>query len=161
LFQSIAGDGRQVGVHVVLSADRVGAVPTALAARISGPALPVPSALASDLVASLDYPMTANGHGLRKLVPEPAGGLLGVDEAMIRALAGRGRRPVTELADPHHLADTDPDWAGGDMARLRELTPSLMRPAFGLLPPMPGPVTAAVRTGLDTLTEWASKLNPL
>ena len=28
-------------------------------------------------------------------------------------------RPVSELADLHHLADTDPDWAGGDWLRAR------------------------------------------
>jgi hypothetical protein len=52
------------------------------------------------------------------------------------------------------LADTDPTWAGGDTFRIRKLassiTPSFARPALALLGVVPGPVAAAVRTGLDT-----------
>jgi hypothetical protein len=64
-------------------------------------------------------------------------------------------RPVNGLDDPHHLADTDPMWAGGDTLRLQRLaaavTPSFVRPALGLLGAVPGPVAGAVRTGLDRL----------
>ncbi len=54
------------------------------------------------------------------MVPDPPGGLLDV-EAAIRLALGPGnsaaeRAPVDALADPHHLADTDPQWAGGDAA---------------------------------------------
>ena len=55
-------------------------------------------------------------------MPDPPGGLLGVDDAIALALAGRSNdppRPVNALADPHHLADTDPVWAGGDALRIR------------------------------------------
>ena len=122
---------------------------------MTGAVLPVPGGLASDLVESLDYPMMASDNGLRELVPDPPGGLLGVDDAISRALASRRPLPVDMLADPHHLADTDPTWAGGDTLRIRQLaspiTPSFVRPVLGLLGMVPGPVAAAVRTGLDAL----------
>ncbi|MHA3019910.1 NAD(P)H-binding protein [Mycobacterium sp. BMJ-28] len=128
-------------------------VPTALASRVSAAALPVPGGLAADLTASLDHPMTAAGLGLRGLVPDPPGGLLTVDDAIGRSVATPGRRPVDRLADPHHLADTDPDWAGGDVARIRALTPWIARPALVLLPLLPGPAAAALRTGFDFLAD--------
>ncbi|PRC48352.1 NAD-dependent epimerase, partial [Mycobacterium sp. ITM-2017-0098] len=57
------------------------------------------------------------------------------------------------LGDPHHLADTDPEWAGGDTLRLQKLagvvTPPFVRPVLGLIGFVPRPVAAAVRTGLD------------
>ena len=72
------------------------------------------------------------------------------------------RRPVDELADPHHLADTDPDWAGGDALRLRRLacavTPSVVHPVLGLIDEIPGPVAAAVRTGVDTVLGLVPKV---
>ena len=117
--------------------------------------LPVPGGLASDLVESLDYPMMASDAHLRDVVPDPPGGLVGIDDAISRSLASRRPRPVDELADPHHLADTDPMWAGGDTLRIRQLasavTPPLVRPVLGLLGVVPGPVAGAVRTGLDTM----------
>jgi uncharacterized protein YbjT (DUF2867 family) len=128
-------------------------IPTALASRVSALALPVPGGLAADLTASLAHPMTAAGPGLRDLVPDPVGGLLTVDDAIRRSIATRTRRPVDRLTDPHHLADTDPPWAGGDMSRIRELTPSIARPALALLPLLPGPATAALRTGIDVLAD--------
>jgi hypothetical protein len=130
-------------------------VATGVASRVSSVVLPVPDGLAADLTESLDHPMTAAGAGIRHLVPDPPGGLLGVDEAIRRSLAGKRRRPVNALADPHHLADTDPQWAGGDRARIRQLAgavlPSATRPALALLGLLPGPVAGAVRSGLDTM----------
>ena len=86
-------------------------------------ALPVPQGLAGDLVESLDHPMLASDTGLRDRVPDPPGGLLGVDDAIALALADGSHRPrpVNALADPHHLADSDPIWAGGDALRIRRL----------------------------------------
>ncbi|MFI2840565.1 NAD(P)H-binding protein [Mycolicibacterium neoaurum] len=138
----------------------VGPVPTVLASKVSALALPVPGSLTADLTASLDYPMVATDAGLRERVSDPDGGLLGVDESIRRSLTRHRRRPVNDLADPHHLADTDPDWAGGDSARIRELTPSIVRPALGVLAPLPGPARATVRTGLDVLAEIAAKVDP-
>ncbi len=126
-----------------------------LLSTVTGAVLPVPSGLAADLVESLDYPMMATGDGLRGLVPDPPGGLIGVEEAIRRAVLSAPPRAVDDLADPHHLADTDPDWAGGDALRIRQLagavTPAAVQPVLGLIDAVPGPVAAAVRTGLDTV----------
>ncbi len=128
---------------------------TSAASWVTAVVLPVPDGLAADLVESLDYPMQASGTGLRDLIPDPEGGLLSVEEAIERALSNRRPRPVNALADPHHLADSDPAWAGGDALRLRRLaaivTPSIARPGLGLVDVVPGPIAGAVRTGLDIL----------
>jgi hypothetical protein len=126
--------------------------------------LPVPGGLAADLVESLDHPMMASEARLRDLVPDPPGGLLGIDDSISRALSSDRRRPVNALADPHHLADTDPPWAGGDAVRIQQLaravTPSIARPALGLLGLVPGPVAGALRTGLDTLISFTPGSKP-
>lgn len=146
---------------------RVPRVDTAVAALITGIALPVPHGLAGDLVESLDYPMVASGGGLRDRVPDPPGGLLGVDDAIALALADQSchpPRPVNALADPHHLADSDPAWAGGDALRIRRLaravTPPIARPALGLVDIMPGPLAGALRTGLDIVITLTPKVHP-
>ena len=137
-------------------------VNTALASWITALALPVPEGLAADLVESLDHPMQAAGSGLRDLVPDPPDGLLPVDEAITRALSSRRPLPVNALADPHHLADSDPAWAGGDTLRLRRLagrvTPSIARPGLALVDAVPGPVAGALRTGLDMLITLTPKV---
>ncbi|MFV8050146.1 NAD(P)H-binding protein [Mycobacterium sp. 48b] len=124
-------------------------------ARVSAAALPIPDGLATDLITSLDHPMSAAREGIRTVVPDPPGGLLGVDEAIRRAVGPDDlpaeRRPVSSLADPHHLADTDPEWAGGDAARIRQLTPGFVRPVLGMIPPIPGPLAAVLRSGLDVV----------
>jgi len=139
-------------------------VPTGLLSRVTAVALPVPGGLAADLVESLDHPMMASDDGLAGLVPDPPGGLVGIDDAISRALSSRRRLPVNALADSHHLADSDPDWAGGDVSRIRQLaakvTPAFSRPALGLFNAMPGPAAAALRTGLDTLIGLAPKGMP-
>jgi uncharacterized protein YbjT (DUF2867 family) len=136
---------------------------TAVASRITAIALPVPEGLAADLVESLDYPMRASGTGLRELVPDPPGGLLPTEEAITRSLSNRRPRPVDQLADPHHLADSDPGWAGGDSLRLRRLaaivTPSIARPGLGLVDVVPGPIAGALRTGLDILITLTPKVH--
>jgi uncharacterized protein YbjT (DUF2867 family) len=100
---------------------RVPGFHTAVTARVLAYTLPVPFGLAGDLVDSLDHPMVASVSGLRDRVPDPPGGLLGAEDAIALALAGRSDppRPVNALADPHDLADTDPEWAGGDPLRVR------------------------------------------
>lgn len=142
----------------------VGRVDTGLASLVTGVALPVPQGLAGDLVESLDHPMVASVSGLRDRVPDPPGGLLGTDEAIAAALADREARPVNALADPHHLADTDPAWAGGDALRIRRLaravTPPVVRPTLGLVNFVPGPLAGALRTGLDILLALTPKVRP-
>ena len=126
-----------------------------LVSQVAALFVPVPGGLAADLVKSLDHPMTASNDGLRSLVSDPPGGLVSLEDAIRLSLSSQRTLPVDRLADPHHLADTDPDWAGGDVARLRKLaamvTPSHARPALGLLGAVPGPVAGWWRTGLDTL----------
>jgi uncharacterized protein YbjT (DUF2867 family) len=138
-------------------------VGTALASRVTAIALPVPDGLAADLVESLDYPMRASGSGLRDLVPDPPGGLLPIEDAITRSLSNRRPRPVDALADPHHLADSDPSWAGGDALRLRRLagmlTPSIARPGLGLVDAVPGPIAGALRTSLDILITLTPKVH--
>lgn len=144
----------------------VGRVDTALASLVTGVALPVPLGLAGDLVESLDHPMVASVSGLRDRVPDPPGGLLAVDEAIALALADQSKRPlpVNALADPHHLADTDPAWAGGDALRIRRfacaITPSVARPTLRLVNVVPGPLAGALRTGLDILSTLTAKVRP-
>ena len=129
--------------------------------RMTAAMLPVPGGLASDLVESLDHPMMASEARLRDIVSDPPGGLLSIDDAISRALSSDRPRPVNQLADPHHLADTDPRWAGGDAMRIRQLaravTPAVARPALGLLGLVPGPVAAALRTGLDIVINLVPK----
>jgi hypothetical protein len=137
-------------------------VDTTVASWVTAVALPVPDGLAADLVESLDHPMQAAGSGLRGLVPDPPGGLVPVKEAITRALASRRPLPVNALADPHHLADSDPPWAGGDALRLRRLarlvTPSIARPGLALVDAVPGPIAGALRTGLDMLIALTPKM---
>ena len=87
-------------------------VDTGVVSWMTAAMLPVPGGLAADLVESLDHPMMASEARLRDLVPDPPGGLLDIDDAISRALSSDRPRPVNALADPHHLADTDPSWAG-------------------------------------------------
>ncbi|OBH08294.1 MULTISPECIES: NAD(P)H-binding protein [unclassified Mycobacterium] len=144
----------------------VGRVDTALASLVTGVALPVPPGLAADLVESLDHPMVASVSGLRDRVPDPPGGLLGIEDAIALALAGSGcrPRPVNALIDPHQLADSDPAWAGGDALRIRRLaravTPAVARPTLRLVNSVPGPVAGALRTGLDLLFALNAKVRP-
>jgi uncharacterized protein YbjT (DUF2867 family) len=132
-----------------------------LVSQVAALFVPVPHGLAADLVESLDYPMTASNDGLRGMVPDPPGGPVSIEDAIMLSLSGHQRLPVDRLSDPHHLADTDPEWAGGDVTRIRNLasmvTPSIAQPALGLLCAVPGPVAGWVRTGLDTLIGLAPK----
>jgi uncharacterized protein YbjT (DUF2867 family) len=139
-------------------------VDISVVAWMTAAVLPVPAGLASDLVESLDHPMMASDSRLRDVVPDPPGGLVGIDEGISRALSSGQPQPVNALTDPHRLADTDPAWAGGDTLRIQQLarpiTLPIVRPALGLLAAVPGPVAAAVRTGLDTLVNLVAKASP-
>jgi hypothetical protein len=138
-------------------------IDTTVASWVTALALPVPEGLAADLVESLDYPMEASGRGLRDLVPDPPDGLLSIEHAISLALSNHRPRPVNALADPHHLADSDPAWAGGDALRLRRLayivTPSIARPGLGLVNVVPGPIAGVLRTGLDILITLTPKVH--
>lgn len=130
-------------------------VPRGIVGRLAGAAVPVPSGLAADLIESLDHPMTASDTVLGDYVPDPPDGLTSIDDAVAAAVSSPAPRPVDQLADPHHLADSDPLWAGGDALRLRQMagavSPAGARPALGLIDAVPGPVAGVLRTGLDML----------
>jgi uncharacterized protein YbjT (DUF2867 family) len=139
-------------------------IDTSVVSWVTSAVLPVPGGLAADLVESLDHPMMASDQNLHGLVPDPPGGLIPIDHAISLSLSSHRARPVNALADPHHLADSDPVWAGGDVLRLQRLacmvTPPIARPALGLLSAVPGPVAGAVRTGLDLLVNLTPKVPP-
>jgi uncharacterized protein YbjT (DUF2867 family) len=139
-------------------------VDTSVVSWMTAAVLPVPGGLASDLVESLDHPMMASEARLREFVPDPPAGLVCIDEAISRSLSSDRPRPVNDLADPHHLADTDPSWAGGDALRIQQLarliTPPFVRPALRLLGSVPGPVVAAMRAGLDGAINLVPKASP-
>ena len=136
-----------------------------LMSRVAGTIVPVPTGLAVDLIESLDYPMTASGSLLSAVVPDPPGGLTSIDDAVDASVASRRPQPVDRLADPHHLADSDAQWAGGDALRIRQLlrpwTIPIARPALALWSSVPRPLTGAVRTGLDLLVGLVPKENPV
>lgn len=95
---------------------------TAVMSRMASLLLPLPAGVTADLFASLvDTPMTATRQPLRSHVRDPRGGLTTADDAIAWALSSRSPRPVNALIDPHHLADTDPLWAGGDVLRIQRL----------------------------------------
>ncbi|MGV9713134.1 NAD(P)H-binding protein [Gordonia sp. NPDC003424] len=98
---------------------RIPHVSARIAGRVAGLLVPVPTSLTADLVTSLDHPMHASEHAIRDLVPDPPGGLTSMREAVHRAVHTPAPRAVDALGDLHHLADTDPEWAGGDLMRLR------------------------------------------
>ena len=102
-------------VALPLSDWQQGLLPKALVARLAGVLVPVPTGLAADLIGSLDHPMTASDPLLRHYVPDPDGGLTSIEDAVAASLSGRSPLPVDVLEDPHHLADSDPEWAGGDV----------------------------------------------
>lgn len=132
-------------------------IPKSLTAWVAGNVVPVPTGLAVDLIASLDHPMTASGDLLRDIVADPPGGLTPIDEAIAASVTSPRPRPVNELADPHHLADSDPTWAGGDQLRLHRLlgciTPDIARPALSLIAAVPKPLAAVARTSLDLVVQ--------
>ena len=96
--------------------------------------------------------------GYNEVTRSPAG--FPADSLTAHPLAGKWS--AAEIV--HHLADSEPPWAGGDAARIRQLaravTPPIARPALGLLRLMPGPVAAALRTGIDALINLVPKPSP-
>ena len=108
-------------------------VPRASSAGWPGAAVPVPNGLAADLIESLDHPMTASDTVLGDYVPDPPDGLTSIDDAVAAAVSSPAPRPVDQLADPHHLADSDPLWAGVTRSVApdgRAVSPAGARPAL-------------------------------
>jgi uncharacterized protein YbjT (DUF2867 family) len=90
-----------------------GWVPERLAALVMGPLIPVPTELVADLVQSLSTSMISDDPTVKVHIPDPAGGLTSLRQAITRALQPPAAPADSdELSDPVTLADTDADWAG-------------------------------------------------
>lgn len=85
---------------------------------------PVPYTLARRLVASLKNEVVARNDDIRRLIPDPPGGLTTFDRAVSLALAKiKDARVDTRWSDaslpgsPSEPLPTDPSWAGGTLYR--------------------------------------------
>ncbi|MCH5644998.1 NAD(P)H-binding protein [Gordonia sp. ABSL49_1] len=99
---------------------------TRLAGMVTARIVPVPTGLTADLVTSLSQPMAAGERHIRDLVPDPPNGLTSMKDAVAASVHTPYPRPICDLTDPHHLADSDPDWAGGDLMRARRRVGSIV-----------------------------------
>jgi uncharacterized protein YbjT (DUF2867 family) len=93
-----------------------------LSAHWVGVITPVPAALARPLVESLRNEVVAREHDIARWIPDPAEGLIGLDEAISLALTRIREADVTtrwtNAATPGAPSDplpSDPDWAGGSL----------------------------------------------
>jgi len=136
-------------------------VPTALAGLVIGKIIPVPDALADDLVGSLHNTMTTSEQAILDIVGEPHGGRTTIEEAMRRSVQGTVGTPpgVRALKDPLRLAATDAAWCGGDALGIRRYgVAASSGQTWGLLESLGArnflyswPVAAVVRTNLDVV----------
>lgn len=80
---------------------------------------PIPGALASPLIESLRHDMVCREHDIAGFVPDPPGGLLGVDRALelalrrIRDADVETRWSTAAWPLEHEPIPTDPQWTGG------------------------------------------------
>lgn len=81
LLQSIAGDGRSVGVHLVLSADRPGAVPSSLNSAIQ-------RRLVLRLATDMDYSVLDTANDVLTAASPPGRGLMDECEVQVAVLGG-------------------------------------------------------------------------
>ncbi|ORI15831.1 NAD-dependent epimerase [Rhodococcus sp. 1163] len=140
---------------------RTPGVPTGLAGRVIGKIIPIPDALAEDLVGSLHNTMTTSEDRIVDVVGEPEGGRTTIAEAMLRSVQGRVGTPpgVSELKDPLRLAVTDAAWSGGDASVIRRYgVAASSKPTWDLFESLGArsllyswPVAAVVRTNLDVV----------
>jgi len=93
-----------------------------LSAHWVGVITPVPSAIARPLVESLRNEVIAREHDIAAYVPDPPGGLIGLDRAVELALTKVREADVatrwtdaSTLGAPSEPLPTDPDWAGGSL----------------------------------------------
>lgn len=80
-FQSIAGDGRSVGVHIVLSADRPGAVPSSLNSAIQ-------RRLVLRLTSDMDYTVLNTADDVLTAASPPGRGIMDECEVQVGVLGG-------------------------------------------------------------------------
>ncbi|MGA9872749.1 MAG: NAD(P)H-binding protein [Rhodococcus sp. (in: high G+C Gram-positive bacteria)] len=136
-------------------------VPTGLAGRVIGKIIPIPDALAEDLVGSLHNTMTTSESRIVDIAGEPEGGRTTIEEAMHRSVQGSVGTPpgVRALKDPMRLAVTDAAWSGGDALGIRRYgIAASSGQTWGLLESLGArkvlyswPVAAVVRTNLDVV----------
>ncbi len=140
---------------------RTPGVPTGLAGRVIGKIIPIPDALAEDLVGSLHNTMTTSEDRIVDIAGEPEGGRTTIADAMRRSVQGRVGTPpgVSELKDPLRLAVTDAAWSGGDASVIRRYgVAASSKPTWDLFESLGAgsllyswPVAAVVRTNLDVV----------
>lgn len=136
-------------------------VPTALAGRVIGKIIPIPDALAEDLVGSLHNTMTTSEDRIVDIAGEPDGGRTTIFDAMRRSVQGTVGTPpgVRALKDPLRLALTDAAWSGGDALGIRRYgVAASSQQTWGLLESLGArkvlyswPVAAVIRTNLDVV----------
>ncbi|MDJ0395883.1 NAD(P)H-binding protein [Rhodococcus sp. G-MC3] len=134
-------------------------VPTGLAGVVIGKIIPIPDALAEDLVGSLHNTMTASEQRIVDIAGEPRGGRTSIESAMARSVLGSVGTPpgVRSLKDPLRLAATDASWSGGDALGIRRYgvaassgeTWNLVESLGARTLLYSWPVAAAIRTNLD------------
>lgn len=136
-------------------------VPTDLAGRVIGKIIPIPDALAEDLVQSLHNTMTTAESRIVEAAGEPEGGRTTIESAMHRSVRGSVGTPpgVRALKDPLRLAATDAAWSGGDALGIRRHgVAASSAETWQLLESLGArkllyswPVAAVVRTNLDVV----------
>ena len=119
-YAAVAGLRRRLVVQVPLLSPR-------LSSLWVGFVTPVPAGLARPLVESLRNEVICAEHDIARYIPDPAGGLVSVDQAFALALrhvrtgdvatrwtsAGTDRAPRDLL--PSDPQPTDPEWSGGSL----------------------------------------------
>ena len=140
-------------------------VDTGVVSLVTAAVLPVPGGLAADLVESLDHPMMASDARLRDLVPDPPGGLLGIDDAITRVAvewpAATGQRAGRPAPSRRHRSGVGRRRHAAHPAAGARRSPRRSRGRRSACSALvPGPVAAALRTGLDTLINLAPKASP-
>ena len=86
-------------------------VPPKLVGAIASRLTPLPHELTADLILSLPNSMASEDRRIRELVPDPAGGLTTVEQALNRTAGQHEVLGVDATSDPLHRNTTDPDWA--------------------------------------------------
>lgn len=114
-YAAIAGLHRRLIVGVGVLTPRLSSLWVSLVT-------PVPAGLARPLVESLVHEVICKEHDIARLVPDPAGGLIGFDRAVRLALRRVQDADVTTrwssasvAGAPSDPLPSDPDWAGGSM----------------------------------------------
>ncbi len=176
MFAQIAADGRGVGVHVVLTADRPSAVPTSIAATVQ-------RRLVLRMASDDDYTMLGVPRDVLGPTSPPGRGLLDGQEVQVAILGGSPNlavqaRELTRLAESmrrHGVRQAPPvrrlparvalnelavDGAGGLVVGLDDetLEPAVIAPSGTLL--VSGPPGAGRSTTLATIAASVRRQQP-